>query len=356
MMKKQEWPLFKVKSKLVELLLQQKPLVPRRLLRSDGIVTDDSIDSSTVGLFLLHVTQYVHSQLHASDPSAAHRQVTQCLTAVLDLAQTKEDHAEDAVIEAIAAGTFTTGSSVVSVILRHLREALTMKEGAAPVALALLKVLSCDTQGARVLVNMSACFQLLMKALQQWRDVPATVSDILSISWELLWFDPIAAVPMLVSAADDEAITLVASVLKSYLRMPGDKAKHAVKNAVGLLLQLDYDLVFLRLRTMLFAGSVQSDEEVACLMDAVLAIVDNGCTSGDLKSLPSLVAGMKLLGDLLPFALKFLSRPSRFEHMRVVRELLDRCVISPTFNSSLLPLCDALLRDYQAADLARIAV
>jgi hypothetical protein len=349
-------PVSTVKQRLTALLKKHPLQVSQHSLPSDG--TGDAIDSSTVSVFLLHVARYVQRNLGLSAPASVHQHVSQCLTAAHDVAQTADGCMESAAVEAIATGSLVTSEQkqsppLVSIILRHLEDAIVVKEGAAHPALALLKELSCDTDGARALLDLSikpdkrTCLQVLMDALKRWRDVPATVSDILSILWELLWFDRSGAAPAFAKLENGRATAVVASVIKSYLHVK--PAEESVQNALGVLFQLDDRAVFRALDAVLFGGSVHSVEEVTCLVDAVFEAISRALASYSPSTLPSLVTAMKVIRSLLPSVVPFLSARSQLQHAQQMRKFLVHCAASSELEAQAASLCEALLCDYTAA-------
>jgi hypothetical protein len=189
--------------------------------------------------------------------------------------------------------------------------------------------------------------QVLMDALKRWRDVPATVSDILSILWELLWFDRSGAAPAFAKLENGRATAVVASLIKSYLHV--NPAEEAVQNALGVLFQLDHRAVFRALDAVLFGGSVHSVEEVTCLVDAAFEAISRALASYSPSTLPSLVTAMKVMRSLLPSVVPFLSAQSQLQHVQQLRKFLLHCATSSALEAQVVPLCEVLLRDYTAA-------
>lgn len=190
------------------------------------------------------------------------------------------------------------------------------------------------------------CFEVLMEALKKWQTVPGTVSAILAIGWELLWFDQSGAATAFANVDHGEAIAEVVFTLKSHLRALS--SHEVVKNALGVLFHLDPSDVCQRLKAMLLGGSVQSAEEVTCLMDAVFAFIGGSLASYETKSLPSLVAAMQVARGLVPTVLQFVSRKSQLQHLRRLRKFMEQCAAILELEPQMMPLCKALMDAYKA--------
>ncbi len=349
---------FTLKSRLLRLLEKDVELVSQHLVRPDG-----TIGVSTIVLLLLHVARHVHSNSYIPNKEIVHQHVAQCLTVALDIAQAADGCMEAGIVEAIAMGSFGVEQQkrtpVVSIVLRHLDDAIELKEGAAHAALALLKELSRDTHGARALLDVSiphkggrrTCFE----ALKKWQTVPGTVSALLAIGWELLWFDPSGAATSFANVDHGEAIAEVVFTLKSYLRAPSVSSQEVVRNALGVLFHLNPRDVGKRLRAMLLGGSVQSAEEVTCLLDAVFAFIGGSLASYETKSLPSLVAAMQVARDLVPSVLPLVSRQSQLQHLRRLRNFMEQCAAIPELEPQMMPLCKALVDAYTADGSSRVS-
>jgi hypothetical protein len=193
------------------------------------------------------------------------------------------------------------------------------------------------------------CLEVLMDALKKWSGVPATVSDILAILWELLWFEQAAAAPALAHLEHGQALLSITSVLKSYLHMRGETAEDVVKNAVGVLFQLDPQDVCTQLEVILLGGSVRSDEEATNLVNGMFAALYECFAAYAPKTLPSLVAAMKMLRRLLSSVLPCLSPTSQRQHVSQLRRAMVAWAAVPELQTQVMPLCESILGDYLAA-------